>query len=345
MLRSILKRLRGVTDAEQGRWFVAELRVLGCGRLGTTELRLPRLGAVRGGRMMLQWLRATLRGDVPAADESLRRYARLAPGPLVEFVLASQALDRNRPREALAILHRLDPDTEELAHWLPYWDVLAAAYHLLAHYEDELRAAQEAARRFPGRPLPAGLGRVDEVERLRGQQLDHPETALVLGEELRAHGHTAASRAAFERVLAWYGEQPLHRVSGARHRHLYGDALIELGRWSEASDVFAALAARDPMSPAWLGHVGMIAALRGDREEAGRIAARLAGLRHPYLPGEHTRYRARIAALLGDGDQAVRLLKDSFAEGAPHGIGLHRDRAFAGLRGHRPFQELIRPRA
>lgn len=82
----------------------------------------------------------------------------------------------------------------------------------------------------------------------------------------------------------------------------------------------------------------------GDTHEAARIARQLADLDTPYLLGQNTIWRARIAALLGDRDQAVALLRDAYAEGYSWWLELHYDIDFESLRDHAAFQELIRPK-
>jgi len=93
-----------------------------------------------------------------------------------------------------------------------------------------------------------------------------------------------------------------------------------------------------------LGWLGTVAARRGDREEAERLAQALAGIERPFLFGEHTIWRAGIAALLGDRERAVGLLRDAFAQGYMFGVHIHRDLNLAPLRGYAPFEELIKPR-
>lgn len=56
------------------------------------------------------------------------------------------------------------------------------------------------------------------------------------------------------------------------------------------------------------------------------------------------RGRARVAALLGDREAAVELLRRAFGEGLPYGIWIHLDRDLEPLSGYLPFQELIRPK-
>jgi hypothetical protein len=60
--------------------------------------------------------------------------------------------------------------------------------------------------------------------------------------------------------------------------------------------------------------------------------------------GEHTYYRAGIAANLGERERAVELLRDAFAQGQYFGYSLHNSLALEPLRGYPPFEELIRPK-
>ncbi len=59
----------------------------------------------------------------------------------------------------------------------------------------------------------------------------------------------------------------------------------------------------------------------------------LARLHVPYLRGSHTLWRARIAALLGNRDEAVQILRPAFREGVGHGLWIHIDADLESLRG------------
>jgi hypothetical protein len=54
--------------------------------------------------------------------------------------------------------------------------------------------------------------------------------------------------------------------------------------------------------------------------------------------------RARVAAVLGDRERAMQLLRDAFTEGLEHGLHVHEDAAdFDFLRNHEPYLRLLRP--
>jgi len=93
-----------------------------------------------------------------------------------------------------------------------------------------------------------------------------------------------------------------------------------------------------------LGTLGAIAARRGDSAAATRYSGELARLDIPYLRGDHTAWRARIAAVLGGRDEAVQLLRRALSEGVGYGLWIHTDMDLESLRGYAPFEEMVRPK-
>ena len=90
---------------------------------------------------------------------------------------------------------------------------------------------------------------------------------------------------------------------------------------------------------AWLGQ---LAARTADREEAERVSIWLTTLNRPYLFGAPALRRARIAAILGESEEAVSLLREAYALG--QAIPRHPDGNFDSLRGWPPFEALVAPR-
>jgi hypothetical protein len=91
------------------------------------------------------------------------------------------------------------------------------------------------------------------------------------------------------------------------------------------------------------GFVGVLAARRGDRAAALAADRALATLHGPYVHGRHTYWRARIAALLGERERALALLREALQEGQMY-PALHGAADLAPLRDLPAFQELIRPK-
>jgi tetratricopeptide (TPR) repeat protein len=123
-----------------------------------------------------------------------------------------------------------------------------------------------------------------------------------------------------------------------------GITLYYAREWEEARKLFEELAKESPDDLNHRGYLGVIAARQGNREEALKHSAWLENLNRPYLLGSHTLWRARIAAVLGEQERAVLLLRDAFAQGAAYGIGFHRDPAFESLKEYGPYKELMKPK-
>jgi len=307
-------------------------------------------------RAFLERSRAELAGDRETTLRAARRMTQLAPSSQFIIGHAAQAVRANRPREAVDALRRLNPNLDLIPAYARV-EFLITARHMLGEHRQELRGARQSRQQHPElrtvwweiRAL-AALGRVDEVERLLQQSLAlPPHPAFTAGDvlrnaaaELHAHGHAGPADRALEQTLAWYAarpseEQPRHRIAVARTRYA-------AGHWAEARALFEELADEQPQNIHLLGHLGTLAARRGDRAEAERISAALASSTQPYLRGGHTLWRARIAAHLGEREQALHLLHEAFAQGQPYGLWLHTDPDLDPLRDLSSFRELLRPK-
>jgi hypothetical protein len=108
--------------------------------------------------------------------------------------------------------------------------------------------------------------------------------------------------------------------------------------------LFDSLHRTEPHNVDYLGFLGASEARLGDRRSAATMDSSLALVQQPYIRGRHTLWRAQIAALLGDRDAAVRLLRQADAEGAVVAIDLHRESDFESLRDYPPFQDFVRPK-
>jgi DNA-binding SARP family transcriptional activator len=307
-------------------------------------------------RAFLDRSRTDLAGDREGALRATRRMTELTPG--AQFIIghAARAVWANRPREARDVLRRLDPELGLLPGFAAE-DFLTTARHMLGEHRQELRGARQARLQHPElrtlwwevRAL-AALGRVDEVERLLGESLALPPqpgwtAADVLrsaAAELSAHGHAEAAARTRDAAIAWYARRP--EGEQPHHRHALARTLYEAARWNEARALFEDLATEQPGNVQFLGHLGALAARRGDRAEAERISTALASSLQPYLRGGHTLWRARVAAQLGEHEQALHLLREAFSEGQPYGVWVHTDPDLVPLRHLSSFRQLIRPK-
>jgi tetratricopeptide (TPR) repeat protein len=267
-----------------------------------------------------------------------------------------EALKVNRPREALEVLSGLDPERADLGYREGRWRQLTAALHMLGEHRRELREARRARSRYPDSPSMlrvelralGALGRTDEVRDLIEESIlaaEEPAAAMtVAADELRAHGYNDASREILERALAWYQSRSLDEQESMAHRSGVAATLYRLERWEEAGALYWELLRENPRSIAWLGEVGTVAARMGNGEEAHRIAAELAELDLPYTRASRTIQRARIAAILGQRDRAVSLLREAHAQGASYGLWLHTNIDLEPLREYPAFEDFLRPK-
>src|SRR2546427_11980319 len=175
--------------------------------------------------MQIDRVMARCRGDLAGAYALGSRLVEAVPrSELMWEQHAVDALDLNRPREAVTILERLHPDSGALSGRAGYYNWLTNAYHLLGEHDRELDVAERARQQFPRNLATlrmellalAALGRArevnerfDEIDALPPDPIRLPapvmrETAL----DLAAHGDTAAARAALDRTLAWLASRP-----------------------------------------------------------------------------------------------------------------------------------------
>jgi len=324
-----------------------------------TSMRLTSLEQMQIDRVM-----ARCRGDLAAAYALGRKLTEVVPrSELMWEQLGRDALDFNRPREAVTILERLHPDSGALNGRAGYYNWLTNAYHLLGEHDHELKAAQRARQRFPRNLATlrmellalAALGRVrevnerlDEINTLPPDPIRLPapvmrETAL----DLAAHGDTAAARAALNRALVWHASRPAQEQATDAFRFERALVHYAAGHADSAAAIATALARAHPRNERYAGLLGALAAQRGDRAEAARIDGRLIELERPLGRGQATYWRACIAALLGQRDAAVDLLARALEAGYMYQVRFldaHVEPSFTSLRHYPRFQQLLRPK-
>src|SRR5947208_192334 len=121
-----------------------------CDSTASIASRLRGMRLTRVEQMQIDRVMARCRGDLPTAYALGRALTEAVPrSELMWEQLARDALDADRPREAVTILERLHPDSGALSGRAGYYNWLTNAYHLLGEHDRELEAAQRAQRRFP----------------------------------------------------------------------------------------------------------------------------------------------------------------------------------------------------
>lgn len=312
-----------------------------------------------GERAHRQWLFAWYRGELEEEYRLAEEKYRINPF-LYAIDLCLSASRTNRPERAVEVMSVEAYAGAWVENSAQTWRVYARAYHMLDRLREGLKVIEQGRRRLPDDlslvqteiELRAALGQVPEVNTLIDRAFTLPPQPytsvamqpVIAALEYRAHGHSEAAKAALERARDWLASRPQEEVETPRYRYDLARVFYWTKRWEEALPVFEALVDEQPTSAARLRFLGTTLARLGRREEARRVAERLRALDQPYLWGANTAGRARIAAVLGDSADAVRLLRQAYSEGQPFGLEIHREPDFEMLRDYPPFVELVRPR-
>ena len=304
----------------------------------------------------VEFLRAMLKGDLTGQYRAAQQMSDAAPGfAFATYVHAFAAGRSGRLQEAVTVLRTLDPNGPALRGRVFYYDYLTYALHMLGEFRQELTASEQARRLYPD-ALPVrthelralvGLGRIDDVyariDDLRA--LPSAGTAmLAAAKELRMHLHADESRLVLGKLLAWIGSRSSSEAQSEAVRLLRAQALELLGRFDEAQAVTDSLVTAQPKNDVYLGLSGVIAARKGDRTTAQRIALTLSSADRPVHGGLNSVRRAGIAAILGDKDAAVQLLADAIAQGYSDIYWSDSDTNVESLRGYASFERLRKPR-
>lgn len=307
-------------------------------------------------RAHVAYFQARYRGDLMAAHEAGRRISELAPGGPAHYVWLRSALGLGQARQVLEALRTMDPEPDWAPPWFDGWAVLASAQHAVGEYRRELETARRDRQARPERlsvlflelRALAALDRIDELRRRASAVAAFPqEPGWSAGDvlqraaaELKAHGHPEPADEMLARATTAY--QSAGETDDARALRIgLAGALARAGRLSEADSLVTLLQVEDPEDLTVLGVAGIVAARRGDRDAAERISRRLATIDRRYLFGEHTYWRACIAAHLDRAEEAVALLREAFAQGRRLGFHLHADPNLEPLWDLPAFQALV----
>jgi tRNA A-37 threonylcarbamoyl transferase component Bud32/tetratricopeptide (TPR) repeat protein len=305
-------------------------------------------------RMWFDLRRAQFRNDRLASLDASWRLLRADPDDrTVRYNVGLYALTLNRPGEAIEVLLPLS----RTGSWYNFWNVLASSYHFLGEHEEELDVARRGREAYPDEIYAledevealAAMGRVGEVNRLLDEALTFSdgspgEVMLTAALEFRAHGYADEAGPVLERAISWYQNRTQREMEPERLRFEFAQTLFAAERWAEANAIIDELAADDPKNLNYQGYLGSLAARQDNFEEATRIDRALADLDDQYLGGLNHAWRARIAAVMGEKDRAVDLLREGHAKGLEFWMPWHRDPDLMLLRGHPPFDEFMRPK-
>jgi tetratricopeptide (TPR) repeat protein len=263
-------------------------------------------------QQQVEYLSALLGSDGPRAVAAGTRAVEIAPESRAAYNLGRDLIAMNRAAEGRRVLEEIDPDRGLMEGWPSYWTQLTHARHLTSSHDRELEAARAMRQRFPdsrvawvleGRAMAAG-GHTVALDSLLGRTAElpaatywsHAAALVVAGEELIVHHDSTRGLPYLHQAVTWL-QRELRLDPGRReHRYWLGSALYDLGRWREADAVFVALHREFADRFQYRGLASLTRARAGDQEGA----ARLLGNPPRFARGDHTTFRARLAAIRGD---------------------------------------------
>jgi serine/threonine-protein kinase len=360
-----------VTDDEQGDSLL--------GVVAMHRERLPPFDA-----QILEMIEAIRRAGETMSDEDadrvilreFRQLLELAPDPLWTTYMMFWASWGDRPKLVLELAANLDREADYAR--LVGEGILIEAYHAVGDHRREL---EEIRAGLTGGALSdvefdrlvtalAALGRTRELSDAIAEAghlpLDDQRNAMELAaRELYAHGHEQEFRTFLDETIAWYESRPeTENPAGYNERDAffgtdeikeivemqrdYSHVLYLAGRLVEAEDVYESIWVPNAEDDVVCNlRMARFAARRGDEQETARVAACFDPPKSPWWADASPEFwQARLAALLGRKDEAVRHLRswagDHWVSTYP---SLHRDfDLLLGLRGYPPFEDLLRPK-
>jgi len=317
-------------------------------------------GAPREARLATQMNCGAIHGDYLKALTKARELLEFSS--IYYLRVGWHALDVNRPHEAVEVFSRYDPTASRVAASFAHSndEGLALAYHWLGDHRREVKVAKEARRRLPEnaplirREIAAliGLGRTEQALSVLQEGLalvppgSSPGSFLdSAAREFDEHGNPPVAAELWERLVSWQerGAEPTGTHLDWTMERV--DALLHLGRPSEAEAALRELADHQLQTLGARGRLGVALARLGRTGEANRISEELRLWDDPYDYGENTAWRAYIAASRGEGERAVSLLRDALAEGMTYStLAPHDSPYLKPLRGQPAFEEFLRPK-
>ena len=298
------------------------------------------------------------------SEEALRialQLHKLAPHEaLYTFRAAIQEIAINKPRQAIDLFEKVEVTESWLKDggWFGNWSI---AHYLLGNHKKELEVIRRARKYFPDDLAPmamearalAALGRIEEVKKVVDESLLSRSSVgtwtagrvmLAAAREMRLRGYQEDFKDMARRAVEWYRGRPAGQAAAEQQRSELAAALYVSEQWAEAGARIEKLRSERPDDIEYLGYGGALAARSGHKEVALKISEELNGIDRPFIYGEQTYWRARIAALLGMKEEAVELLRQSFAQGNGYSVFIIQEADFGLIRDYAPFIELMKPK-
>jgi predicted Zn-dependent protease len=230
---------------------------------------------------------------------------------------------------------------------------------MLGNHQQELKAARRGRKQFPESvsmlanevDAVAALGRTKDLQRLFEESKSLPPQSGYspgnimsrAGRELRAHRFREDSVRVLNQALQWFETRPSEEKASVGNRYDAARTFYSLGKWGEAKTLFEGLNSQVPDNISYLGYLGVVAVQMGDKEGALKISKQFENDKRPYLFGVPAYWRARIAALHGDKEGAVNLLRQAIKQGYAYS-DIHPTHDFESLEDFPPYIQLMKPK-
>ena len=317
-------------------------------------------------KVYLEWMEASGRGDLHGMLKAGQRGVEIAPMSQWTSASAIIALWVNRLDLAEELFEKRLRSIREKRRgrsW-PGWTDMLRQYcetlHLLGKHRKELQEARKARESYNQlismldnevRALTA-FGDVVAIRQLIEHSFTLPpqpnwNPASVMRNAatgLRYHGYREAASEVLDQAARWYENRIREEGATPNLRYLLAVTYYSDERRDEARQLFKELADENPIDFQCAVYLGLLAARRGDREEAMRISEFLEDIAPPTPPsfGVLAYNQACIAAQLGDKERAVRLLQNSVSQGHRYALSMYREMDFEPLRDFPLFIDFIR---
>jgi tetratricopeptide (TPR) repeat protein len=314
------------------------------------------------GALFLDRLKALSQGKNEESLRAVLQLQKLAPREvLYNFLVVAEEIGLNKPRQALDLFEKVElPEnwlnTTSGINWHAFWCI---AHYFLGNHKKELEVVRRARKYYPdalglmineARALAAG-GKIEEVKKVVDQSLlsrssigTAGRVMLAAARELRLRGYQEAFKDIAGRAVEWYRGRAAGKEASEEQRSELAAAFYVSEQWEEAGALIEKLRSERPDDIDYLGYGGALAARRGDKEDALKISEELKRIDLPYTFGAQTYWRARITALLGMKEEAVELLRQSFAQGKYYDVYIIQEADLFPLRDYAPFRELMKPK-
>lgn len=333
--------------------------------------RLPRLLPVDRSRMSIlqEWILDgilfRIDGNWQGALQLFQNVlARDPRNCITRMYVIDCAVRANRPQRAVEAFEGMtwDPIQPPQANEIAVSGA-ATAYHLVGRHDEELDVAEQLgsssvlknARLWASSRELKALAAAGRLERLElaiesalvepaAVPFQHARVMIATATELREHGHPQAAIRVAERALDEIDQSEPDDTSAFGLVECRLDAMYLAGDAERAYAMVLESAKQWPDSFERSKVIGLAAARAGDADVALQQMFALSRFDRQFTFGEADYVRARIAALIGDRDEALRLLRRAIINGFSDYSALHCCPDLEPLWQDPEFRRLIRPK-